>query len=100
MHNRLDGSLFNVKRFQAKSKIQSFKITDLLVADDAALVANSQRHLQHLIDNFSEACHIFGLKIITSKTATICHEPDTQLNITLKEERLSFVITIITLAQQ
>ena len=80
-----------MKRFQAKSKIQSFKITDLLFADDTALVAHSGQDLQHLIDNFSEASDIFGLKVSTSKTVTMCHEPETQPNITLKEERLTSV---------
>ena len=91
LHSRLDGSLFNVTRFQAKSRIQSFKITDLLFADDAALVAHSEQDLQHLIDNFSKASDIFSLKISMSKTVTMCHEPETQPNITLKEERLTSV---------
>ena len=51
----------------------------------------SEQDLQHLIKSFSKASDIFDLKLSTLKTVTMCHEPETQPNLTLKEERLTSV---------
>ena len=67
LHFRLDGGLFNVRRFQAKTKVTVFKVTDLLFADDAAIVTHDPVSLQRLLNKLSEACNIFGLTISTRK---------------------------------
>ena len=42
------GGLFNLSRLRAKTKTKHVLIHELLYADDAALVAHSEVHLQNL----------------------------------------------------
>ncbi|KAK4328599.1 hypothetical protein Pmani_001075 [Petrolisthes manimaculis] len=42
--------------------------TELLFADDAAVVSHSEKHLQQLISKFTRACKEFGLTISIKKT--------------------------------
>ena len=58
-----DGSVFNVRRLQTKTKVISDTINDFLFAD-----------MQYSIDKFAEACNNFGLTISTKKTE-IMHQP-------------------------
>ena len=74
LHTRSDGSLFNLSRLKAKTKIRRTLIRDLLFADDAALAAHSQEELQRLMDWFSEACSAFGLTISIKKTEVMGQE--------------------------
>jgi hypothetical protein len=53
---RFDGSVFNLRWLQAKTKVQSDTINDLLFADDSALNATSEANMQHSVDKFSDAC--------------------------------------------
>ncbi len=71
---RLDGSLFNLRRLQARTKTRKQLIRDLLFADDAALVAHSERALQCLTSCFAEAAQLFGLEISLKKTEVL-HQP-------------------------
>ena len=71
MHFRMDGGLFNIRRFQAKTKVTDFRVTDLLFADDAAIVTHDPVSLQRLLNKLSEACNVFGLTISTSKTVVM-----------------------------
>ena len=75
MHTRYDGGLFNVRRFGAKTKVSPTTITDLLFADDAALVAHSADELQELLNKFAASCAAFGLLVSNSKTVVMCQEP-------------------------
>lgn len=65
---RLDGKLFNLRRLQAKSRVKTHIIRDLLFADDCSLNASSEADLQYCLDKFAEACSNFGLTINTEKT--------------------------------
>jgi len=49
----LDGSLFNLRRLQARTKIKEQLIMELLFADDAALVAHTETSLQRLTTCFA-----------------------------------------------
>ena len=90
---RLDGSLFNLRRLQAHTKTQEQLIKDLLFADDAALVAHSEKALQCITSCFARSAQCFGLEISIKKTEVLhqpapevpCHPPsitigDTALN--------------------
>ncbi|KAL2077949.1 hypothetical protein ACEWY4_025634 [Coilia grayii] len=50
-----DGSLFNLRQLQARTKTMEQMIRELLFADDAALVAHTERTLQHITSCFAEA---------------------------------------------
>ena len=71
LHTRSDGGLFKPARLKSKRKVRKVTIRDLLFADDAAIVAHSEQHLQTLMNNFSKACQDFGLTISKSKTKVI-----------------------------
>ena len=92
---RTDGKLFNLRRLQAKTKIKTETIRDLLFADDCALCAHSETSMQNIVDKFSEACHNFGLTISTKKTEVL-HQPApgkpyTKPDITINGQKLNAV---------
>lgn len=63
----LDGNLFNLKHLQAHTKTLDQPIRDLLFTNNAALVAHTERALQHLTSCFGEAAQVFGLEISLKK---------------------------------
>ena len=71
---RTDGSLLNLRRLKAKTKVKTDTIRDFLFADDCALNATSEADMQRCVDQFSEACSNFGLTISTKKTE-VMHQP-------------------------
>ena len=66
--SRSDGHLFNISRLYAKTKIRTVTISDLLFADDVALVSHQQDRLQRLMDKFSDACNFFSLTVSQKNT--------------------------------
>ncbi|KAJ8369375.1 hypothetical protein SKAU_G00094030 [Synaphobranchus kaupii] len=63
----------------AKSKVRPLIIRDMLFADDAAVAAHSQEHLQTLMDRFTQACQDFSL----NKTKSMGQGTDNPLSITI-----------------
>lgn len=71
LHTRSDGSLYNLARLRAKTKVRKVLIREMLFADDAALTAHSETALQRQVDCFAHACAEFGLTISIKKTEVL-----------------------------
>ena len=65
---RTDGSLFNLRRLLERTKTIEDLITELLFADDCALLAHMEEASQHIVNRFSDAAKNFGLTISLKKT--------------------------------
>ena len=65
---RLDGSLFNIRRLQAKSKTSSEHVFELQYADDAALPSHTAEGLQRNLNRICEAYQRAGLVVNVKKT--------------------------------
>lgn len=74
---RTDGKLFNLRRLQAKTKVEEDSLRDFLFADDCALNAATEDKMQQSMNCFSNACKNFGLTISTKKTEVL-HQPAPQ----------------------
>ncbi|PFX19481.1 LINE-1 retrotransposable element ORF2 protein [Stylophora pistillata] len=71
---RTDGSLFNLRRLQAKNKGRVDTARDFLFADDCALNTSTESDMQENMDLFTQACDDFSLTISTKKTE-VMHQP-------------------------
>ena len=90
---RTDGSVFNLRRLQAKTKVQEDIARDFLFADDCALNAGTEPDIQGSVDQFSKACDDFGLTISIKKTEVL-HQPApatpyVEPNITVNGQKLA-----------
>ena len=65
---RTTGKVFDLRRFNSKSKTSDCLLRELLYADDADLVAHSVEDMQDIRDRFANACKCFGLTISLDKT--------------------------------
>ena len=72
---RTTGKVFNLRRFNTKSKNFQALIRDLLYADDADFVTHTEEDLQLLMDRFSSSCNAFGLQISIKKTKVMFTPP-------------------------
>ena len=68
---RLDGSLFNLRRLQARTKVSETIKTELQYADDCALVAHSPTDLQAALTTLQEVYSALGLVVNTHKTEIV-----------------------------
>ena len=64
-------SLFNLWRLLAHTKTTQELITELLFADDCALLTHMEEALQHITNRFSDAAKNFGLTISLNKTEVL-----------------------------
>lgn len=71
---RLDGSLFNIRRLQAKTKTLVSNIYELQYADDCALLAHSPAAMQQALDIMSSVYGSLGLVINIHKTEIMTHK--------------------------
>ena len=92
---RTSGKLFNLRRFNAKTKTFVSLIRDLLYADDCDLVAHSEKDLQAIMNLLSSSCKSFGLTISLAKTKVMFTPapgiPYSEPNITVDGVRLGVV---------
>ena len=65
---RTDGSVFNLRRLLARTKTIEELITELLFAENCALLAHTEEALQFIVNRFSDAAKKFGLTISLKKT--------------------------------
>ena len=77
IRTRRDGKLFNLARLHAHTKTLEMCIRELLYANanDSAPVANNAVDMQQIVDRFSSAADIFGVKINISKTEPLYQPP-------------------------
>ena len=58
---RSDGKLFNLARLRAKTKTRNELVTELLLADDTALIQHDETQMQRMIIVFVETSRKIGL---------------------------------------
>ena len=83
LHTRSDGGLYNMTRLRAKTKTRTVLIRDMLHADNAAVTAHKEEHLQHLMDRFSQACDEFKLTVSLKKTNILSQDTESQPTISI-----------------
>ena len=71
VRTRADGKLFNLARLKARTKTREELISELLFADDTALVAHDVATMQNMVDIFSQASEKIGLQINKGKTEVL-----------------------------
>ena len=67
-----DGRLFNLRRLQAQSKVQTEVLDEFLFADDMAKGAPTEEKRQKGVDQESDSCDSYVLTISIKKTEVIC----------------------------
>ena len=86
-----DGKLFNLRRLQAKSKVQTEVLDEFLFADDMAKGAPTEEKMQKV----SDSCDSYDLTISIKKTEVVYQpapgKPDKEPTITVKGQRLQVV---------
>ena len=74
---RIDGSLFNLRCLLAHTKTIEELITELLFANNRALLVHMEEARQHIVNRFSDAAKNFGLTISLKKTEVLYQAPFT-----------------------
>ena len=65
---RFDWKLFNPRRLQAKSKVQTEVLDEFLFDDDMAKLAPTKEKMQNGVDQISDSCDSYDLTISIKKT--------------------------------
>lgn len=78
---KIDGSLFNLARYKADTKVQRCAVRELMFADDLGLFALSERRLQEILNKYHKAIQNFGFIISNVKT-NVLFQPCYGQNIT------------------
>ena len=64
---RFDGNVFNLRIMQAKTKVQTDVLDELLYADDMDKNASSEAKKQRAMDRVSQSCDNYDLTISTKR---------------------------------
>ena len=90
-----DGKLFNLRRLQAKSKVQTEVLDEFLFADDMAKGAPTEEKMQKGVDQVSDSCDSYDLTISIKKTEVVYQpapgKPYKEPTIRVKGQRLQVV---------
>ena len=62
-----NGSIFNLSRLKASTKVTEALIRELLLADNRMMSCHTQSDLQHMTTKFSNAAKSYGLQIGITK---------------------------------
>ena len=88
---RFDGKLFNLRRLQAKSKVQTV-LDEFLFADDMAKGDPTEEKMQKGVNQVSDSCDNYDLTISIRKTEVVYQpapgKPNKEPTITMKGQRL------------
>ena len=87
--NRLDGSIFNLWRLQAQTKVSADIVYELQYAHDAALPSHSPSDLQDGLNTLMESYHRAGLIINTKKTEILQPSSSSQQSFTVHGDTLN-----------
>ena len=92
---RFDGKLFNLRRLQTKSKVQTEMLDEFLFADDMAKGAPTEEKMQKGVDKVSDSCDSYDFIISIKKTEVVYQpapgKPYKEPTITVKGQRLQVV---------
>ena len=92
---RFYGKLFNLRRLQAKSKVQTEVLDEFLFTDDVAKGAPTEKKMQKGVDQISDSCDSYDLTISIKKTEVVYQpspgKPYNEPTITVKGQRLQVV---------
>ena len=92
---RFDGKLFNLRRLQAKSKVQTEELEEFLFADAMAKGAPAEEKMKKGVDQVSDSCDSYDLTISIKKTEVVYQpapgKPYKEPTITVKGQRLQVV---------
>ena len=92
---RFDGKFFNLRRLQAKSKVQTEAFDEFLFADVMAKGAPTEGKMQKGVDQVSDSCDSYDLTISIKKTEVVYQpapgKPYKEPTITVKGQRLQVV---------
>ena len=95
MRYRFDGKLFNLRRLQAKSKVQTEVLDEFLFADNMAKGVPTEEKMQKGVDQVSDSCDSYDLTISIKKTEVAYQpapgKPYKEPTITVKGQRLQVV---------
>ncbi|KAK6965621.1 Craniofacial development 2 [Biomphalaria glabrata] len=80
-----------LSRLRAKTKVRKLLVRELLYAEDAAIVADSDIQLQSLVDKLSAACQKFGLNVSQSKTKILVQNTNTAAQVSINGQPLEIV---------
>ena len=90
-----DGKLFNLRRLQAKSKVQTEVLDEFLFADDIAKGAPTEEKMQKGVGQVSDSCDSYDLTFSIKKTEVVYQpaprKPYKEPIITVKDQRLQVV---------
>ena len=100
---RFDGKFFNLKRLQAKSKVQTEVLDEVLFANDIAMGAPTEEKMQKGVGQVSDSCDSYDLTISIKKTEVVYQpapgKPYKEPTITVKVQRLQVVDKFTTLSR-